>query len=258
MATEVVLERPRPGIVVLTLNRDSRMNALSLGLVDELGHALSDLARDPDVSALVITGAGRAFCAGADITEFDRILGPTAVDAVDGVGRYNDLALQLWRLPMPTVAAVNGPAVGGGVALALLCDLRVMAETASLRVNQIERGIVPDMGATFLLPRMVGHAWAADRMLLAKPIPADEATRLGLASGTAATSEELVALALDLADAVTGHAPVAARMTAQAIRAATDGSLADALAREAAAQACCAGTDGFRTSLAHFLESRHD
>ena len=256
MTSTVKVEVDADHVAVMTLDRPSKLNAMSMALIDEMTDRLIELRRSPDLRALIVTGRGRAFCAGADVSELNQLLGPTAMDAVNGVRRYNAVATQLWEFPVPTIAAVNGPAVGGGAALALLCDLRLMAEGSYLKVNQLERGIAPDMGATFLLPLLIGHAPAVHKMMLAEAISAEEALRWGLATELA-PADDVLDHAVALAGRLIEWSPVAVRSTIQAIRATTRGALADALEREANAQAHCSQAEGFIEGVERFIGARH-
>ena len=255
MASTVKVEVGANKVAVITLDRPSKLNAMSMALTDEMTGHLIELRRSDDLRALIVTGRGRAFCAGADVGELKQLLGPTAMDAVDGVRRYNALAIQLWEFPVPTIAAVNGPAVGGGAALALLCDFRLMADGSYLRVNQLERGIAPDMGATFLLPLLIGHACAVHKMMLAEAISAEEALRWGLATKLA-PPDDVLDQAVALAERLIEWPPTAVRSTIQAIRATTRSALADALEREANAQAHCSQAAGFTDSVERFIGNR--
>jgi 2-(1,2-epoxy-1,2-dihydrophenyl)acetyl-CoA isomerase len=235
---------PAPRVALVELNRPDKRNALSAALVSELGRTLQETAARDDVRALVLTGRGSGFCAGADLAEFDRILGPTAADAVAGVGRYNDLAETLARLSVPTVAAVNGAAVGGGAGLALLCDIRILASSAQLWVNQVRRAIVPDIGLTWTLPRLVGASRATAWSLLAEPVDEPTALLAGLAYQVVA-DDQLVAAAVMLAGRLAELPPLALRLTRAALAESARGDLADALRREALALGVCGGEPGF-------------
>ena len=240
----VVSSVPAAGVALVEMNRPDKRNALSGDLVVELRTTLQAVAAREDVRALVLTGRGRGFCAGADLGEFDRILGPTPADAVAGVGRYHELAEVLAGLSVPTVAAVNGPAVGGGAGLALLCDLRMFAASAQLWVNQVERAIVPDMGITWSLPRLVGASRAAAWMLLAAPVDASTALAAGLAHDVVPDAD-LVDAAVAVAGRLAALPPLALRMTRAMLAGSARCDLSDALRQEALAQAVCAGEPGF-------------
>ena len=173
------------GVAVVTLNRPDRLNALSHGLLVELRSQIQVLGQDRSVRAVVLTGAGRAFSSGADLRG-----GPS--DAEEVVRRYyNPLITDLVGLDKPLVAAVNGVAAGAAVSLALACDLRVAAERASFQLSFVKVGLVPDAGATWLLPRLVGTARAAEMALLGRSVPAQEAASWGLVNAVVPDGEVL-------------------------------------------------------------------
>lgn len=165
----------------LTLNRPDRLNALDVGLFEELGACLDDLARREDVAVLVITGAGRAFCAGADlqsITEEIDCADPHAMRAY--LRLVGEVVRKLVTIEKPTIAAVNGAAVGGGCNLALCCDLVLMREDAVIGEVYAQRGLVPDMGGTYFLPRLVGRARAFELAYFGDSLTAAQAAEIGL------------------------------------------------------------------------------
>lgn len=169
----LVLTRVADGVATITLNRPEKLNALTTALCDELIAALRAAATDSNVRAIVVTGAGRAFCAGADLT----ILG-TDGDALVRAGR--DIALLIRSAPQPVIAAVNGAAAGGGANLALACDYRVGADTATIGEVFAKLGLGPDWGGSFFLPRLAGTARALELLWSARMVPAAEAHTLGL------------------------------------------------------------------------------
>ena len=160
-------------IGTLTLNRPEKLNALDRTLCDELTEALGMLARSDAVRVIVITGAGRAFCAGAD-------LGVLGTDGPALVAAGKDVALSIRAAPKPVLAAVNGAAAGGGANLALACDYRVASDQASIGQVFHRLGLVPDWGGTFFLPRLVGTSKALELVWSARMVPAAEALALGL------------------------------------------------------------------------------
>ncbi|MCG7207419.1 enoyl-CoA hydratase/isomerase family protein [Streptomyces arenae] len=167
------LDRDGP-VAVLTLDRPERLNALSHDLLVELRMRLRALDEDRGVRAIVLTGAGRAFCAGADLQS-----GPSDAESVLRT-YYNPLISEMSDLRTPMIAAVNGVAAGAAVSLALACDLRIASENASFRLSFVRVGLVPDAGSTWLLPRAVGTARAAEMALLGRPVHAAEALDWGL------------------------------------------------------------------------------
>lgn len=193
---ELVVQVDPDGVAVVTLNRPERLNALTHDQVVRLRRNLLTLAGDPGTRAVVITGAGRAFCAGADLAG-----GPS--DAEETLRRYyNPLIAEMRDSRIPFVAAVNGIAAGAGVSLALACDLRVVARSAKFQMSFVKVGLVPDAGATWLLPRLIGESRASQMLLLAEPVLAEQALAWGLANDLAddgATLDAAIALARRLA-----------------------------------------------------------
>jgi 2-(1,2-epoxy-1,2-dihydrophenyl)acetyl-CoA isomerase len=169
----LVLTHATDGIATITLNRPEKLNALTTALCDELIAALRAASTDSAVRAIIVTGAGRAFCAGADLT----ILG-TDGDALVRAGR--EIALLIRSAPQPVIAAVNGAAAGGGANLALACDYRVAADTATIGEVFAKLGLGPDWGGSFFLPRLAGTARALELLWSARMVPAAEAYTLGL------------------------------------------------------------------------------
>lgn len=183
----VLVDHPQPHTARIVLNRPERLNAMSIDLVIELQTALATIADENDTRAVVLTGAGRSFCSGLDLKDHG------AVPNIDGlsVGRiaqrsmraYSQLVLTMRRLPQPVIAAINGPAYGGGMCLALAAELRFAARSAVLNATGIVNGLTStEMAASWLLPRLIGSAHANDLLLTGRVIDADEAWRMGLVS----------------------------------------------------------------------------
>jgi len=169
------------GIARLTLNRPERLNSLNTRMHQELQHALAVLAADTEARVLILTGAGRGFCAGQDLGERTVVPGGAPADLGDSIERhYKPLILALRRLPLPIIAAVNGVAAGAGANLALACDLVLAARSASFVQAFARIGLVPDCGGTWLLPRLVGSARAMGLALLGEKLPAAQAAQWGL------------------------------------------------------------------------------
>jgi len=172
-AYECVLVEIANGIGTITLNRPEKLNALDRPLCDELREALALLTRSEGVRVVMITGAGRAFCAGAD-------LGVLEADGPALVAAGKDVALAIRGAPQPVLAVVNGPAAGGGANLALACDYRIASDQASIGQVFAKLGLVPDWGGSFFLPRLVGPSKALELVWSARMVPAAEALTLGL------------------------------------------------------------------------------
>jgi 2-(1,2-epoxy-1,2-dihydrophenyl)acetyl-CoA isomerase len=180
MAETTVLIDLRAGYRVLTLNRPGQLNAFNEAMLDALRAALADAARDEGCRALLLTGSGRAFCAGQDLNDRIPQPGRTIVPGAALETHYNPLVRQLRALPFPVIAAVNGVAAGAGCNVALACDIVLAARSASFVQSFARIGLIPDCGGTWLLPRLVGAARARGLALLAEPLPAEQAEDWGL------------------------------------------------------------------------------
>jgi enoyl-CoA hydratase len=223
--TTLIREEPGGGVVLLRFNRPERLNALDEFLVHEFLQACSDIAAEPDARVVILTGAGRGFCSGIDVREF----GPSMLEATDpAIDRLRfqevmaSLPLAIRNLPQPVIAAVNGPAVGGGLALCLASDVRICAASASFANGAIHLGLSgAEMGMSYYLPRVVGLTVAADWMLTGRTVSAGEALERGLVSELV-DDEALLGRALELASSIAAHAPLAVQMTKRALQVNTD------------------------------------
>ena len=214
----VQVERQTGGIAVLTFNDPDRLNAMTEEMGRAIAAATGELAQDPDLRALVLTGEGRAFSAGGDLDMISRmneagradIGGPTRATNRDFMGRFYRLYLSVRDVPVPTIAAMNGAAVGAGCCVALGCDIRIAAREARIGLNFNRLGIHPGMAATWTLPRLVGPAHAAELLYTGKLIDGEEAARIGLVN-RALPGDEVLADALATAAAIAECAPGAVR-----------------------------------------------
>ena len=217
-------------LAVLTLDRPEVMNALSLQTLERLSAHVERLARDPALRVVIVTGAGeKAFCAGADLKER---AGFSEQQTRDYVARIGATFEAVAALPMPTIAAINGVAFGGGCELALACDLRVIARGAQMALTETALAIIPGAGGTQRLPRVVGVARAKELIFTARRLPAEEALSLGLVNEVCEPAE-LPARARALAAAIAANGPLAVRAAKLAIGLAEGGlDLPEGLRRE--------------------------
>jgi enoyl-CoA hydratase len=213
----VLVEHPRPHIAVVTLNRPERLNALSIDLALELDRTLREVGTENDTWVVVLTGAGRGFCSGLDLKDYGVIPG------IDGltVGRiaqrsmraYSQIVLTLRRIPQPVIAAVNGPAYGGGMCLTLAADLRIAAASAEFNATGIVNGLTStEMAAGWLLPRLIGASRSNDLLLTGRKVGAAEAREMGLVSRVVDDGKVLDE-ALDMAEAMSRFSPYGLAMT---------------------------------------------
>jgi enoyl-CoA hydratase len=240
------------GIAVCTFNRPDVHNALNEEMVDEL-HAFLDAApRLEDINAVIFTGAGeKAFLAGVDIRE---LLERTAADALRRIN--TTLFRRVEQLALPTVAAVRGYALGGGLEFAMACDLRVCGEGSKLGQPEVALGIIPAAGATYRLPRLVGLGRAKELIYTGRIIDAAEAHAIGLVNRVVPDGEVLDA-ARELARTVTRNSPLAVRLAKVSVNAAADVGVDDAMALESASQAVLFDDDDKKRRMTEFLEKRN-
>jgi enoyl-CoA hydratase len=240
-------------IATLTIDRPEVLNALNRSVVLELALVLDRVASDPKIGGLIVTGAGpKAFVAGADIQELKVLDGPTGYEASRlGQGVFR----RLERLPKPSVAAVNGYALGGGCELALACTLRVAAEGARLGLPEVTLGIIPGYGGTQRLARLVGAGKALELILTGEPVDAREALRIGLVNRVA-PGPELLGAARTLLDTILARGPLAVRAALEVVRAGMDGPIDSGLELEAQAFGLLCGTADMHEGMEAFLGKR--
>lgn len=213
----VLVDRPVEGVAVITLNKPDRLNALSYPMVDQLHDALDEVGGDDSCKVVVLTGAGRGFCAGLDLRDFGT---PPAVGThrhrhagITGQAYLANLTMHIHDTPQIVIAAVNGHAHGGGLALAAACDLRLAARSATFSSAFIKTGLSgTDVGITYFLPRLIGASRAFDLIVTGRTIDADEAERIGLLSRVV-DGDVLAAEALDTATTVAGYTAFGLRRT---------------------------------------------
>jgi 2-(1,2-epoxy-1,2-dihydrophenyl)acetyl-CoA isomerase len=241
------------GVATVTLDRPDALNAFNVPLKEALRATFEGFATDGSVRAVVLTGAGRAFCAGQDLRER---LEPDALPLADEIrARYNPLLLSMRRLGKPIIGAINGVAAGAGASLALACDIRIAADGASFLLAFGRVGLIPDTGATWLLPRLVGTAKAAELALTTDPLSAADAERLGLVARVV-PADDLMTEAAALASRLAAGAPVALALTKEALERSWESTLEEQLEIEAELQGQAGSTADHAEGIAAFLERR--
>jgi enoyl-CoA hydratase len=248
-----VLYEVKDRIARLTINRPDRLNALDRPSVEAIDRAVSGAAADPAVGVLILTGAGpKAFVAGADIGELAR---QTPVEGAAYARFGQGVLARLERMGKPSLAAINGYALGGGLELALACTLRIAAETATLGQPEVALGIIPGYGGTQRLSRLVGRGKALELILTGEPIDAREALRIGLVNRVVPAGE-LLAAAESLGRTLLSRGPIALRCALQAVHEGLEMTQAEGLAHEAALFGLTCGTADMREGTRAFLEKR--
>jgi 2-(1,2-epoxy-1,2-dihydrophenyl)acetyl-CoA isomerase len=246
------VETSRDGAVLtITLNRPDVLNAFNAALHAALAAALKD-ARDPEIRAVVVTGAGRGFCVGQDLTEFREASGDIA-DRLRSTYHPNVLAVR--ALEKPVIAAVNGPAAGAGLSFACACDIRLAADNATFVPAFVNIGLIPDSGGTFFISRLLGPARAAEWMTSGRRLTAAEAHAWGLVSEVV-QEDDLAARAAELASALAALPTRAIGMTKRLFDAAPTNRLEEQLELEAQLQSAATKSEDFREGVAAFLEKR--
>lgn len=252
-------ERPvrvetKKGVAVVTLDRPKKANAMSRDMVLELGKAGKALAADPTVRAVVLTGAGnQAFSSGADLKERK---GMSDDEVRAQLALYRSELAWVDPFPAPVIAAINGVALGGGLELALMCDLRVAAEHALVGLPETTLGIIPGSGGTQRLPRIVGEARAKELLLLGKRITASHALAIGLVNRVTRPGKDVLEDTLEWIKPIVEGAPIAQRLALAAADATRTLDLEAGLARELALYDECLGTEDRREALLAFSEKR--
>lgn len=253
MTDPLLLDRT-DAVVTLTLQRPDSLNSLDVALKEALRDTLAELTVDRSCRAVVLTGAGRAFCVGQDLREHVDTLGSATQDPLATVrAHYHPIASRLANLPKPVIAAVRGTAAGAGASLALLADFRIGGPRTSFLMAFANVGLAADTGASWTLPRLVGHAKAIELLMLAEPVPADEAHRLGLLNRLVDTDDLVLPAAQELAARLAAGPTVAYGAIKRQLSVGHSGTLAEALAAEAQAQEICGVTADHHNATAAFV-----
>ena len=225
--TDEILIDQKDRVLVITLNRPERLNAISRDMLNELSAKVVEADKDPDIRCIVLTGSGKGFCAGLDLIdtsgrmEDDKATKEQGKAANRPARRLFDLRDApinvMWHCDTPIICAINGAAAGYGMDLTLLCDMRVMSETAKLAAVTAKRNVVPESGGTWLLPRLVGWAKAAELYYRARTIDAEESLKLGLVNEVV-PADSLMDTAMTWAQEVADNAPMAVQTTKRMMR----------------------------------------
>jgi enoyl-CoA hydratase len=255
MADDPILIERDGGVVTLTLNRPEVRNAMTVELTDAFVAAVEKLRDDAGVRALVVTGAGNAFCAGGDLSWIRPGPDASVMSMRQKMRAFYPKFLVVRALDVPTIAAVNGPAIGAGLCLAMACDIRIAAENARLATAFTRLGMHPGMAATYLLTRLVGTARAAELFFTAGPIDGREAERIGLVNHTVPDARVL-SEAQDMARSIAANAPIPMGMVKRAIYIAERGDIETALEYEGLAQPITMGTRDLAEGLSAVREKR--
>jgi len=239
-------------IATITINRPDKLNALNARVITELGEAIDAVSGNPDIGGVIVTGSGRAFVAGADIAELND---HSAASAKTLAQRGQDVFRRYESSLKPTVAAVNGFALGGGCELAMACHIRIASEAAKFGQPEVKLGLIPGYGGTQRLPRLIGKGRALQLLLTGETIDANEAYRIGLVNRVVAPND-LIATATSVLQTILANGPLAVAYCVESVNGGYDLTLDEALSLEATAFGQLFATDDKREGTQAFLEKR--
>lgn len=251
------LERRAGGVAVMTLDRPDRLNAITFRMFEEWREVCSEVAGDDELRALVVTGAGRAFCAGLDLDDAATLAGMTATEMMRGQESWADATAAFHRLAKPVIAAVNGAAAGAGFSLALAADIRLAAPAARFNAAFIRIGLSGgDCGSSYFLPRVVGSGRAAEILMTGRFVDATEAADIGLVNRVV-PAEQLLDEAIGVAEQIAGNSPFGVMLTKRVLQQNVDApSLTAALEVENRNQVLATRTEDMAEALTAFREKR--
>lgn len=256
---DLLLEKRGDGVAILTLNVPDKLNAITSTMSMNLALAADELARDDDVWVVIVTGAGRGFCSGADVS---MMAGVTGGDALETLPRYRRLMVTgephydvFPKLEKPVIAAINGACVGGGLSLAMSCDIRIASENARFGVAQVARALVPDYGLTYYLPIAVGMSKAMEMMYTAELIDAAEAERIGLVSKVVPL-DELMNVVDELAQKILAQPPISVVFSKRMVWRSRFDDLARQADMESWGTRVCSMTEDFHASVESFMNKQ--
>ena len=249
--SKLVVEKEN-GIAIVKINNPQTLNALNSTILGELDTLFTELENDSSISVIILTGEGKAFVAGADITEM------SSMDAAEGKA-FGEKGAKVFRkielLSKPVIAAVNGYALGGGCELAMCCDIRIASAKAKFGQPEVGLGITPGFSGTQRLPRLVGMGKAKELIFTAEAINADEACRIGLVNSVA-EPEELMNTAVAMAEKIAGKAPAAVKYSKESINRGMQCSMDEAINIEANLFGLCFATEDQKEGMKAFMEKR--
>lgn len=261
MAYQAVLYEKSDHVATITLNRPEALNAFSTQLRTDLFDALKESEADSDVRCVIITGAGRAFSAGADVKRWDQNIEQNAEAAEppstlvlprgpdEGMGTY------IMAMTKPVIAAINGVAVGMGATLPLTCDLRTISESGRFGFIFARRGLTPEYGSSFLLPRLVGYGKARELCMTGRFVGGKEAAEIGLAEAVF-PADQLMSGTMELAQSIAANPPIPIRFIKRMLNVSLDSTLRDMLEIERWAFATCQQSDDYKEAIRAFVEKR--
>ena len=252
-----IIFQKQGNIAIISLNREEVLNAVRARTWVELLDALNNVKCDPAISCLIITGKGKAFSAGQDLSEIESVLGADVNyhEVREGILNTQKLTREMVNMPKPVIAAVNGYAVGGGAEIAIACDIRIASDNARFEFAEVKVGLFATNGVTYFLPKLIGFGRAKELMLTGRRIGAQEAFQIGLVSKVV-EDEMLMDEALKVAESIAETAPISGALVKHCLNKSDEISLEDAMVYETDAVMACVQTSDAREGAAAFLENR--
>lgn len=247
-------------VLTVTLNRPDRLNAISGPMLNVLAEKMKEANHDPDVRVVIVTGAGKGFCSGLDLKDTqERMESGTGIGLTRNARQLFSLdkspITALWEMDKPVIAAINGAAAGFGMDMALLADMRIMADTAKLAATMVKRNVVPESGGTWLLPRLIGWGKAAEIFYRGLTLSASECAQLGIAN-TVVPSDQVMSTAMTWAREIAANGPLAVQTTKRMMRLGMDETFESAVDHLLMHFMALTGTDDFKEALKAFNEKR--
>lgn len=253
MSYETIIFEKDQNVATITLNRPDKLNAWNGKMQEEMDKAINDVIGDNNIRALIIAGAGRGFCAGLDVSAMAELAKLGLKGGVEKSVAW--IAPQLRNMDKPVIAAVHGMCMGLGVTVALACDIRIASDDAKFSMAFIKRGVVPDTGTTYFLPRTVGTGNACELIFTGDPIDAKEAERIGLVNRVV-PQDKLMTAAKDLATRIAQNPPISVRLAKAAIYKGLDADLLSQVQYEIVANRIAMTTEDHKEAIASFMEKR--
>jgi len=253
---EILLEKTK-GVAIVTLNRPERFNSLTTNMLKQIPEIVDELNRDDEIKAVILTGAGKGFCAGADVSDHlgKRLEQRGEESRFENLKQVGAVALDILNLNKLLIGAVNGAAVGAGLSLTLLCDIRLASKKAQFGAVWFNVGFIPDVNATYYLPRLVGWEKAFELMISREIISADRALQIGLV-GRVVSHNQLIIEAKKLAEQISSGPSVAIELTKRALQRSLNNDLKSQLDYETYAQNICRQTEDHKEGILAFAEKR--
>ena len=253
MSYETIMLTKENNIATITLNRPDKLNSVTLQMVEELTSALDDVSADKDIRVLLVTGAGRAFCSGFDVSMMMGVADDLIV--LPGENSIDLVMLKFRDMVKPSIAAVNGLASGMGFSIAMSCDMRIASDASRFSQIFVKRGLIPDTGSTYFLPRLVGIAKACEMVFTGDFVDAQEAARLGIVNRVV-PADEMMTSAMELATKIANGPPITIQLAKRALYRGLETDLDVQLEYEMYQQSICMKTEDFQEGVNSFLEKR--